>query len=64
MLEQGYGKIINAGSMAAVFVPHPQKQVRQARRHHCERLCTPQQLLTTGVSCLHLQACPILNQPS
>ena len=27
MLEQGYGKIINAGSMAAVFVPHPQKQV-------------------------------------
>ena len=27
MLEQGYGKIINAGSMAAIFVPHPQKQV-------------------------------------
>ena len=27
MLQQGYGKIINAGSMAAIFVPHPQKQV-------------------------------------
>ena len=27
MLQQGYGKIINTASMAAIFVPHPQKQV-------------------------------------
>lgn len=26
MLKQGYGKIINTGSMASIFVPHPQKQ--------------------------------------
>lgn len=26
MLKQGYGKIINTASMAAVFIPHPQKQ--------------------------------------
>lgn len=27
MLEHGGGKIINTASMAAVFVPHPQKQI-------------------------------------
>ena len=27
MLQNGGGKIINTASMAAVFVPHPQKQI-------------------------------------
>ena len=27
MLKHGGGKIINTASMAAVFVPHPQKQI-------------------------------------
>ena len=27
MLKNGGGKIINTASMAAVFVPHPQKQI-------------------------------------
>ncbi|XP_034546163.1 uncharacterized protein zgc:113054 [Notolabrus celidotus] len=27
MLKQGYGKIINTGSMASLIVPHPQKQL-------------------------------------